>query len=340
MYGEDLDWCYRIKQAGWKIYYVPDTQIIHFKGESSRNRGFRNLRSFYRSMLIFVRKRYPGRRFYPFSLLLTGGIYLRAGLEFFCQRLRRRLIPLADVLLMNVVMLGAYLIRFSQVGMELPYAETTTFLVVHSVATVVWFTSFQLSLTYTNRPYSPLTAWYGVTFSFVVLTSLTFFFKGYAFSRLASLYTWLMGSAVVMGWRVVINVFFRSHYGRSWLRKRTLIVGGQETSAKVYQQITTHLKDDYRVVGVIDDNEENLTKPVGNVRVIGTTAQLSRLVKEFDIQQLLIAPFSIPYEKILYITSFLKKERVQIKLVSEGYDTIVSKPKIERLPDIPIIKMK
>ena len=72
MYGEDLDWCYRIKQAGWKIYYVPDTQIIHFKGESSRNRGFRNLRSFYQSMLIFVRKHYPGRQFLPFSLLITA----------------------------------------------------------------------------------------------------------------------------------------------------------------------------------------------------------------------------------------------------------------------------
>jgi len=34
MYGEDLDWCYRIKKAGWQIYYVPKTQIIHYKGET------------------------------------------------------------------------------------------------------------------------------------------------------------------------------------------------------------------------------------------------------------------------------------------------------------------
>src|SRR3990172_4972493 len=36
MYGEDLDWCYRIKQAGWKVYYVSGTRIIHYKGESVR----------------------------------------------------------------------------------------------------------------------------------------------------------------------------------------------------------------------------------------------------------------------------------------------------------------
>ena len=34
-YGEDLDFCYRIKEAGWKIYYVPKVKIIHYKGVSS-----------------------------------------------------------------------------------------------------------------------------------------------------------------------------------------------------------------------------------------------------------------------------------------------------------------
>jgi GT2 family glycosyltransferase len=34
-YGEDLDFCYRIKQQGWQIYYVPQVKIIHFKGASS-----------------------------------------------------------------------------------------------------------------------------------------------------------------------------------------------------------------------------------------------------------------------------------------------------------------
>src|SRR5690606_25986557 len=38
MYGEDVDWCYRIKQAGWTNYYYPKTHIIHYKGASSRKR--------------------------------------------------------------------------------------------------------------------------------------------------------------------------------------------------------------------------------------------------------------------------------------------------------------
>ena len=32
LYGEDVDYCYRIKQAGYKIMYLPQCQAIHYKG--------------------------------------------------------------------------------------------------------------------------------------------------------------------------------------------------------------------------------------------------------------------------------------------------------------------
>lgn len=33
-YGEDLDFCYRLKKNGWKIYFVPQYEILHYKGVS------------------------------------------------------------------------------------------------------------------------------------------------------------------------------------------------------------------------------------------------------------------------------------------------------------------
>lgn len=34
-YGEDLDFCYQLKQKKWKIYFVPQVKAIHYKGISS-----------------------------------------------------------------------------------------------------------------------------------------------------------------------------------------------------------------------------------------------------------------------------------------------------------------
>ncbi|HEY8885512.1 MAG TPA: glycosyltransferase family 2 protein, partial [Chloroflexota bacterium] len=36
MYCEEVDWCYRIKQAGWQIYYVPGAEVIHHVASSTR----------------------------------------------------------------------------------------------------------------------------------------------------------------------------------------------------------------------------------------------------------------------------------------------------------------
>jgi GT2 family glycosyltransferase len=38
IYSEEVDWCYRIKRAGWKIYTVPASRIIHY-GSQTMNRA-------------------------------------------------------------------------------------------------------------------------------------------------------------------------------------------------------------------------------------------------------------------------------------------------------------
>lgn len=36
MYCEEVDWCRRIKKAGWRIYCVPRAEIVHLEGRSAR----------------------------------------------------------------------------------------------------------------------------------------------------------------------------------------------------------------------------------------------------------------------------------------------------------------
>ena len=78
MYGEDLDWALRIKQAGWKVLYNGEVTVYHLKRASSRQRNTRSVIAFYEAMLIFFRKHYAPRTIWPVRLLVILAIYLRA----------------------------------------------------------------------------------------------------------------------------------------------------------------------------------------------------------------------------------------------------------------------
>ena len=58
MYGEDIDLCIRIQKSGYKIQYLGDVEIIHYKGQSSRTLSHQQIRIFYKAMQIFVLKHY------------------------------------------------------------------------------------------------------------------------------------------------------------------------------------------------------------------------------------------------------------------------------------------
>ena len=64
LYMDDLDWCFRFKQKGWKVWYDGAVTVMHVKGGTTkrkRHRGLRHNVAFHRSMGRFYRKFYAGR---------------------------------------------------------------------------------------------------------------------------------------------------------------------------------------------------------------------------------------------------------------------------------------
>jgi hypothetical protein len=86
MYSEELDWCRRFKEAGWRIVYLPDAQIIHYVGKSSEQAVTRRHVNFQRAKLRYFYKFHgaaAGRLLrlilllnYAWQLVLEGGKYL------------------------------------------------------------------------------------------------------------------------------------------------------------------------------------------------------------------------------------------------------------------------
>lgn len=74
MYGEDLDWAFRIKEAGWRVRYHPAVVVLHYKGQSSRQRPVRSIKLFYDAMHIFYDKHYAPHHSAPFNAMIHLGI--------------------------------------------------------------------------------------------------------------------------------------------------------------------------------------------------------------------------------------------------------------------------
>jgi N-acetylglucosaminyl-diphospho-decaprenol L-rhamnosyltransferase len=73
LYMEDLDLCYRFKEAGWVTWYEPTVTVVHVKaGTSGKNRRPRQNYAFHYGMFRFYRKHYAPQR----NRLASGAIYL------------------------------------------------------------------------------------------------------------------------------------------------------------------------------------------------------------------------------------------------------------------------
>ncbi|HYI16454.1 MAG TPA: glycosyltransferase family 2 protein [Thermomicrobiales bacterium] len=88
MYGEDIDWAYRIKQHGWRVFYVPAATVRHLKGATTRRQSYRMIVEFYRAMWLFHRKHYANATFFLLNWLVAAGIVIRGGLAIAANALR------------------------------------------------------------------------------------------------------------------------------------------------------------------------------------------------------------------------------------------------------------
>ena len=78
MYGEDLDWAKRIREADWEVWYNPGVVVRHYKRQSSRQNP-RAAREFKRAELLFYRKHYAADTPAWLRWLVLLGFGLRGG---------------------------------------------------------------------------------------------------------------------------------------------------------------------------------------------------------------------------------------------------------------------
>ncbi len=313
MYGEDLDLCYRVQKLGRSIRYVHTTSIVHFKGESTRRSSMDDVHVFYDAMKIFARKHYG--RSAPFLLLLNVGIVVRSLVEKVLRRKRDILMILLD----GLALLGALLLATS-VRFEGPFGfpEYAYPLVLIVVPTVALLGLFSVGEYVEYRP-TIRRSLVGLLVSFFVLSSLTYFFKEYAFSRGVVLMT-IGVSAVLIAMIRGVAALVDARGGAATLRS-VIVVGLTPAAASIIEALRTSEYRTTTVAGAVATSKLAQTH-FADVPVIGTTDYLETIIADTGAEEVIIADPAFDPSTIVRVMKRAASQRVRYHF-AEAYDDVI-----------------
>lgn len=333
MYGEDLDLCHRVKQLGWNIRYYHEPTIIHFKGESSRRSTMNEIMVFYDAMEIFAKKHFGHSRSFLFFLKL--GIKSRAVLANVEKHLSDMVFLLIDILSIVGSLLLATDIRFGNPFAFPEYAYPTVFIAMMAVT----IGSLLISGAYFEQggKFRPILMGYFA--AFFMLSSLTYFFKDFAFSRGVL----LMSMGFALGISVLSRLIWHAYHtikGRK-ADKRVMILGNNEHEADIINALHTADTHNAIIIGRVllhSDDPQHTFLPI-----LGEYSSLDAIISHHSIDEVLIIEKDIDSSEIMTLSMKFQTQKVRIHAVQEYDDVIVSHiaEEISGIsPDIPIVNLR
>ena len=337
MYGEDLDLCYRIQKAGVKVFYVHSTQIIHYKGESTRRSSLDETKVFYSAMHLFVKKHLSSSILV--EMILRSAIAVRSVFAFLGVRKLIILSVVLDFIFFDLCLFAAENIyhNFSTWSGFPDFAIP----IVYTVPAIIQiFVSFGVG-NYKKDKLSVLLTLLSIVISLPILTSLTFFFKDFAFSRAIVLITYLFLFVMFSVWRIAVKIIFKTSFvDDDFKQQRTLIVGLDENAIQIGRKIRKKKTDRRSVIGLIGFTNKNIGDKIESFEVIGTDQNIKRVIRENNINEVIFSSGELSYNKMIEIVGKCRDENVEFKIVGSNLDFIVGKTAVTMLDDMPVIELK
>lgn len=90
MYGEDLDFCFRVKEKVGRIFFVGTAVITHLYGQSSAKRKVDSIVNFYDAMVLYYKKHFWRKHGFLFDYLVICGIKFRLMIALIQNYLKRK----------------------------------------------------------------------------------------------------------------------------------------------------------------------------------------------------------------------------------------------------------
>jgi sugar transferase (PEP-CTERM system associated) len=140
----------------------------------------------------------------------------------------------------------------------------------------------------------------------------------------SALFVFLVG---ILGWRLLFNRLTHA----ATLQERILVVGTGETARKVARQILAQRDFPYAVVGFIDDDASRIGERIVNPAIIGTPADIPRLIARREIDRIVVGLSDrrgkLPVEELLHA----KMAGIRVEDATTTYERVTGKILIDDL---------
>ena len=272
LYGEDLDICYRVQQAGFHNYYYPGTSIIHFKGQSSKTRIVRSYVDFYQAMLIFARK-HPNF-LQPVPLwMISMGVFFAAALGIFSRLMPEWGRLAIDLLLLLGIWLGTSMLPVAAMDWQAVAVLAAVTLVPFLFLGEYGTGSLESGTMF--RKIVPLQI-IGVG-AWVLVRGASPLLFGLAIAALVGM--WL--------WRRLLYWFQYFQGVFSGKRRRSVLLGSHESIGQWF--IRENLLPGRDILGCVSA----LGKAESRAHYLGSLADLPRIRQRTGLRELLVVPDSV-----------------------------------------------
>jgi len=308
MYGEDLDLCFRIQKMGWDIAYVHTTSTIHFKGESTKRSTINENKHFYKAMEIFATKHFASSDMFLFFLKL--GIQIKALVDKFKQNKLQILSTFIDILVVNFSLLIATKIRMGAYFAFPDFAYPTVFIVF----TLLLPTMYLFVGEYDKKTPSFTTTLTSYVMMFFFLSSLTYFFNEYAFSRGIMLMT--IGGGIVGSFVVRSYIYYNQKISKKSAIKNAAIVGVNETAKKIAIELKSTQSLRINFLGYIT-TEKHFSTSTNVLPIIGTVDLLPAIVEKYQIHEIIITDETLHLGDIMAFMQDTVRRQVRFHIANE-----------------------
>jgi Undecaprenyl-phosphate glucose phosphotransferase len=230
-------------------------------------------------------------------------------------------------------------------GPPLPYADrgpVADYLLMLLPILLVWSASFRAFGLYRPRRIgSHLSEAVDIakasTMGVLVLVALmTFFFRGYDYSRVVIVYFWLLSIGVVWFSRAAFREGLRFARRRGYNQRFAVVVGDGELAATVVQRMEGRRDVGIQVLGVVGDEKDD----TGGVRRLGGYADLRAVLDAHTVDHVILALAHEDYGRLAGLLDAVGDEPVTIHVVPDLLRFASLRGGIEQFEGMPFIHLR